>query len=101
MSLHDQSTLFDLLPIGAYRSNPDGKIVRINAALLRLNGYASEAECFSDARMIGADSYVEPGRRQQFVDLLEALGQVTDFVSETYRLKTGEHLERVVKQRYG
>ena len=92
MSLHDQSTLFDLLPIGAYRSNPDGKIVRINAALLRLNGYASEAECFSDARMIGADSYVEPGRRQQFVDLLEALGQVTDFVSETYRLKTGERI---------
>ena len=92
MSLHDQSTLFDLLPIGAYRSNPDGKIVRINAALLRLNGYASEAECFSDARVIGADSYVEPGRRQQFVDLLEALGQVTDFVSETYRLKTGERI---------
>ena len=92
MSLHEQSTLFDLLPIGAYRSNPDGKIVRINAALLRLNGYASEAECFSDARMIGADSYVEPGRRQQFVDLLEALGQVTDFVSETYRLKTGERI---------
>lgn len=92
MSLHEQSTLFDLLPIGAYRSNPDGKIVRINAALLRLNGYASEAECFSDARVIGADSYVEPGRRQQFVDLLEALGQVTDFVSETYRLKTGERI---------
>lgn len=92
MSIHDLSTLFDLLPIGAYRSNPDGKIVRLNAALLRLNGYASEAECFADVRVIGAESYVAPGRRQQFVELLEALGQVTDFVSETYRLKTGERI---------
>ena len=92
MSIHDLSTLFDLLPIGAYRSNPDGKIVRLNAALLRLNGYASEAECFADTRVIGAESYVEPGRRQQFVALLEAQGHVTDFVSETYRLKTGERI---------
>ncbi len=92
MSIHDLSTLFDLLPIGAYRSNADGKIVRLNAALLKLNGYASEAECFADKRVIGAESYVEPGRRAQFRALLEAHGQVTDFVSETYRLKTGERI---------
>lgn len=86
------STLFDLLPIGAYRSTPDGTIVRLNAALLRINGYANEAECLADAKVIGAESYVQPGRRQQFITLLEANGQVTDFVSETYRLKTGEHI---------
>lgn len=92
MSAHDLSTLFDLLPIGAYRSDAAGKIVRLNAALLKLNGYASEAECFADVRTIGADSYVEPGRRQQFRSILEAHGHVTDFVSETYRLKTGERI---------
>ncbi len=92
MAIHDLSTLFDLLPIGAYRSNPDGKIVHLNAALLKLNGYTSEAECLADVRTIGADSYVQPGRRQQFREMLEAQGQVTDFVSETYRLKTGERI---------
>jgi diguanylate cyclase (GGDEF)-like protein/PAS domain S-box-containing protein len=92
LSLHDLSTLFDLLPIGAYRSDAHGTIVRLNAALLRINGYASEAECLADAKVIGAESYVQPGRRQQFITLLEANGQVTDFVSETYRLKTGEHI---------
>ncbi len=92
MSLHDRSTLFDLLPIGAYRSDARGTIVQLNAALLRINGYASEAECLADAKVIGAESYVQPGRRQQFITLLEANGHVTDFVSETYRLKTGEHI---------
>ena len=92
MATHDLSTLFDLLPIGAYRSDAAGKIVRLNAALLKLNGYTSEAECFADVRTIGADSYVQPGRRQQFRNILEAQGQVTDFVSETYRLKTGERI---------
>ncbi len=92
MSNRNLSTLFDLLPIGAYQSTADGTIVRLNAALLRINGYASEAECLADAKVIGAESYVQPGRRQQFITLLEANGHVTDFVSETYRLKTGARI---------
>lgn len=92
MSLHDLSTLFDMLPIGAYRAEPGGRIVRVNAALLAINGYASEAECLADTRTIGAESYVEPGRRERFRALLLAHGQVRDFVSETYRLKTGERI---------
>ena len=90
MSIHDLSTLFDFLPIGAYRSDAAGKVVRLNAALARLNGFANEAECLAYPHTLGADSYVQPSRRQQFRDILETQGQVTDFVSETYRLKTGE-----------
>jgi diguanylate cyclase (GGDEF)-like protein/PAS domain S-box-containing protein len=86
------STLFDLLPIGAYRSSPEGKILRINAALLQLNGYSSESECIAHNREIESDSYVNPQRRKQFTDLLEAQGQVSDFVSEAYRLNTGERI---------
>ena len=44
MQSSDFSTLFELLPIGAYRSSADGRQLRANAALVRLNGYASEAE---------------------------------------------------------
>ncbi|MCF8209629.1 MAG: diguanylate cyclase [Rhodoferax sp.] len=92
MSLQDVSTLFDLLPIGAYRSSPEGKILRLNAALLRLNGYASEAECFSDDKEIARDSYVVPERRAEFRAILEAQGQISDFVSEMYRLRTSERM---------
>lgn len=90
MAEHDLSTLFDLLPIGAYRSDAAGNVVRINAALAQLNGFTHQAECLAHHRSLGSDSYVLPGRRQQFRDILEAQGQVVDFVSETYRLKTGE-----------
>ena len=92
MPLKEISTLFNLLPIGAYRSNPDGKILRMNAALLKMNGYATEVECFSDNKEIARDSYVEPGRRDTFRAILEAEGHISDFVSETYRLKTGERI---------
>ena len=40
----DFSTLFELLPIGAYRSSPDGLQIRANPALVRLNGYSNEEE---------------------------------------------------------
>lgn len=92
MPNRELSTLFDLLPIGAYRSSPEGKILHLNAALLRMNGYASEAECFADDREIARDSYVDPGRRAQFKAILESQGHISDFVSETYRLKTGERI---------
>ena len=40
----DTDSLFDLLLIGAYRSTIDGRQVRTNLALARLNGYETEAE---------------------------------------------------------
>jgi diguanylate cyclase (GGDEF)-like protein/PAS domain S-box-containing protein len=90
VKVHEFSTLFDLLPIGAYRSSPDGELVCANAALLRINGFANEAEMKADVHSIGPDSYVNPQRREEFTFLLKTQGQISDFVSEMIRLKTGE-----------
>ena len=38
------SSLFDLLPIGAYRSTPEGRQLRANMALVKLNGFDTESE---------------------------------------------------------
>ena len=38
------STLFEFLPIGAYRTSPSGEVLRANAALVRMNGFDNEAE---------------------------------------------------------
>lgn len=92
MSHLEQSTLFQLLPIGAYRSDRDGTLLHANAALLRMNGYASEAELRADWRNSSKDPYVDPLRRGQFLALLEDSGQVTNFVSEMIRFKTGERM---------
>jgi diguanylate cyclase (GGDEF)-like protein/PAS domain S-box-containing protein len=84
--------LFDRLPIGAYRSTPTGRQLRANAALVRLNGYASEEEMLAATNDLERGWYIHPGRRQLFKALIERDGQVTDFVSEVYRHKTRERI---------
>ena len=84
------STLFEFLPIGAYRSLPGGRHVRVNPALVRLNGFATEAEQLREVRDIAIEWYVDPARRSRFMALLERDGRVTGFESEVRRYKTGE-----------
>ena len=103
---NDISTLFDLLPIGAYRSSPAGRQLRANAALVRLNGYQTEAELLAAVEDIGREWYVDAGQRTKFSELLERDGTVTDFVSEVYRHKTRERIwvrenAHVVRDRRG
>ncbi len=88
----DFSTLFEFLPIGAYRSRPDGTLLRANLALVRLNGYASEAELLAAVRDIGGEWYAEPARRAEFGVRLEAEGQVVGFESEVCRHRTRERI---------
>jgi PAS domain S-box-containing protein len=88
----DFSTLFEALPVGAYRSRPDGTMVRANAALVRLNGYGSEAELLGSVRDIAREWYVDPLRRAEFTRRLEGEGRVAAFVSEVRRHRTGERI---------
>jgi PAS domain S-box-containing protein len=88
----DASTLFDLLPIGAYRSSADGRQLRANAALVRLNGYDRESELLAAVNDIGQEWYVDPMRRVEFAQQMQRDGQVVDFVSEIYRHKTRERI---------
>jgi PAS domain S-box-containing protein len=86
------ASLFEFLPIGAYRSTPDGRMLRANPALVRLNGCASEAELLASVHDIGTEWYVQPGRREQFKARLAASGRVTGFESEVRRHKTHERI---------
>ncbi len=88
----EPSTLFELLPIGAYRSSADGKQLRANPALVRLNGYTSEDDMLREVRDIAHEWYVDPQRRVLFLELMARDGQVVDFRSEVYRHKTRERI---------
>ena len=92
MGEDDFSSLFDLLPIGAYRSTADGKQLRANAALVRLNGYRTEADMLASVNDISGEWYVQPGRREVFRHEMESKGFVSGFVSEIYRHKTRERI---------
>ena len=85
-------TLFERLPIGAYRSSYAGHQLRANAALVALNGYRAEAEMLANIGDIATEWYCDPQRRKQFTQLLSDQGQVVDFVSEVYRHKTRERI---------
>ena len=86
------SLLFEFLPIGAYRTTPDGAQLRANAALVRLNGYDSEPEMLAATQALDQGWYVDPGRRATFKALMASQGAVVDFVSEVYRHKTRERI---------
>lgn len=90
--LGEFATLFNFLPIGAYRSSPDGQMIRSNQALVELNGYASEAEHLAAVKDIGREWYVDPLRRDAFKQRLEHEGFVRGFVSEIWRHKTRERI---------
>jgi PAS domain S-box-containing protein len=78
--------------IGIYRSSPDGRRLHVNPALVRLNGYTSEAEMLAAVNDIAAEWYVDPGRRAEFMHELETKGFVEDFRSEVYRHRTRERI---------
>lgn len=86
------SPLFDHMPIGAYRTTPDGVLLRANQALVRMNGYETESEWLAATQASVEGWYVDPGRRAVFRSLMDTHGVVTNFVSEVYRRRTGERI---------
>ncbi|MCV0393892.1 MAG: diguanylate cyclase [Rhizobiaceae bacterium] len=84
--------LFENATVGIYRSTPAGKMLRANPALVRLNGYDSEAELMAAVNDIAREWYVQPQRRDEWIRLMREQGRVRDFVSEVYRHKTRERI---------
>ncbi len=84
--------LVDHLADGVYRSSLEGKQLSANPALVKLNGYDSEAQMLVGVQDIAVEWYVEPGRREEFRAILARDGYVKDFISEIYRHKTRERI---------
>jgi diguanylate cyclase (GGDEF)-like protein/PAS domain S-box-containing protein len=90
--LYPLTTMFELFPIGTYRSSHDGRMIRANPALVKLNGYDSEDELLLNFNDVASQWYVDPLRRQEFMTCVERDGHVLDFLSEIYRHKTRERI---------
>ncbi len=86
------STLFEFLPIGAYRTSPTGVVLRANAALVRMNGYDTEAEWLTVINTSAQAWYVDPQRRKHLRELLDRDNAVTDFVSEVRSARRDERM---------
>ncbi len=77
--------IFEHIVEGIFQTTPDGRYVSANAALARIYGYGSPEELMNSVQDIGRKLYVEPGRRAEFIKLMQELDTVTDFESQIYR----------------
>jgi diguanylate cyclase (GGDEF)-like protein/PAS domain S-box-containing protein len=103
-ALHDSEvqyrSLFDHVPVGLYRTTPDGALLDGNRALAQILGYPSrEALLTHDA----ADIYLDPTDRERWKEALEAAGTVSDFELQCKRRDGGviwvQDSARVVQDR--
>jgi sigma-B regulation protein RsbU (phosphoserine phosphatase) len=77
--------VFDHLVEGIFRTTPDGHYLLANIALAHIYGYESPVELMANITDIAHRLYVEPGRREEFVQLMQANDTITGFESKIYR----------------
>ena len=78
-------SLFDHLVEGIFQTTPEGRYLMANAALARIYGYASPEELIQGLTDIGGRLYVEKGRRDEFIRVMQEHDTVTSFESLIYR----------------
>jgi PAS domain S-box-containing protein len=88
----DYRDIYENINEAVYRSSIDGRHVSANPAMVRMNGYETEADMLAAIGDIASECYVDPGRRDEFARLLHEHGRLENFVSEVYRHKTRERI---------
>jgi diguanylate cyclase (GGDEF)-like protein/PAS domain S-box-containing protein len=66
---------------GIFQTTPEGRYLEANRTLARIYGFASVAEMVAHFRDIKSQLYVEPGRRDDFIQELTARDEVHNFES--------------------
>jgi PAS domain S-box-containing protein len=77
--------LFDHLVEGIFRTTVDGHYMLANVALARIYGYDSPVELMANIKDIAGRLYVEVGRREEFVRLMQESDTLSGFESRIYR----------------
>lgn len=77
--------IFDHLVEGIFRTTQDGHYLLANIALARIYGYDSPLELMASIKDIGGNLYVEPGRREEFVRLMQESDTLSGFESRIFR----------------
>gem|GEM_PF-1302403 len=76
-------SLFRQIPIGIYRTTPDGRVLIANPAMVRMAGYSSFEELA--AAGIKEDSFHPDTPRKAFLEAVESKGRVRNFESRWVR----------------
>ncbi len=82
---NDYYGVFDHLVEGIFRTTVNGNYLLANVALARIYGYDSPLELMASIKDIAGSLYVEPGRREEFVRLMQEHDTLSGFESKIYR----------------
>jgi PAS domain S-box-containing protein len=75
-------SIFENAVVGIFQTTRDGTYLSANPALAQIYGYDSPEGLISTVQDIGRDLYVNPQRRQDFIQQMAATGRVSDFESQ-------------------
>ena len=78
-------SVFDHLIEGIFRTTPDGHYLLANVALAHIYGYETPMELMASVKDIASRLYVEPGRREEFVRIMQLHDTLSGFESRIYR----------------
>lgn len=94
--LHEEKTLaenaenkyrsiFENAVEGIFQAGPQGGYLSANPALAQIYGYDSPADLLMNISDISKQLYVDPGRRDELIELLAKQDVIKDFEAEIYR----------------
>lgn len=70
---------------GIYQTTPSGRYLRGNLALAKIYGYDSPEDLITSLKNVEQQLYVDPNRRRDFSEAMEANHAVLGFESQVYR----------------
>lgn len=77
--------IFDNVVEGIFQTTKDGRYLSANRMLAQIYGYDSPEQLTADLEDISRQLYVEPGRREEFIRLMQKHGVLTNFESQVRR----------------
>jgi PAS domain S-box-containing protein len=78
-------SIFENAVEGIFQTTPDGRYIACNPSLARIYGYESAAQLLTSLTDIGRQLYVDPHRRDEFIEQLHSCDSVSEFESQVYR----------------
>jgi len=78
-------SIFENAVTGIFQTTPEGQYLSANPALAEIYGDESAEALIERIQEIGQQVYIDPNRRQEFIQLIEETGAVSDFESQVYR----------------
>ncbi|MEW5816179.1 MAG: 7TM diverse intracellular signaling domain-containing protein, partial [Spirochaetota bacterium] len=84
--------IFENATEGIFQSTPDGRLLTLNPAAVKMFGYDSAEEAIKSITNVAEQLYVDPSQREKFLKAISECGFVNNFEISSYR-KDGSIIE--------